>query len=416
MQLIPFLFGAHRVHSRGAPRRALDTNIVATFLVLTVVAGGVTSLPSSSAAADPVADAKAQAAAVMQKIQATDVQLQSLTDQYSAADYKLSQVNAAIVQTQAQMAANQREVIKDRTRLQKQAIQQYMSSGTSSNSTDMFTSNVNEAGVRTEYSSIASGNIATTIDTLGTAQTRLRASQDSLKSQQNQASATRNSLMAAKSQAGTLVAQEQATLSSVNANIQALVAQQKLAQQLAAAAAAAAAFKSRVAAAQVTTTPSPTATQGTAPHPTTATTAGSGNGSLPSVGDTKVPPQPLPPPPPLPGGTSSAVQAAVSQVGVPYVWGGASPSGFDCSGLVMWAYAQVGINLPHYSGAQYSATVHIPLADIQPGDLLFYGPGGSDHEAMYIGGGSMVEATHTGDFVRIDGVRSDGGLVVGRVQ
>jgi cell wall-associated NlpC family hydrolase len=110
------------------------------------------------------------------------------------------------------------------------------------------------------------------------------------------------------------------------------------------------------------------------------------------------------------------VEAAVSQVGVPYVWGGASPSGFDCSGLIMWAYAHVGISLPHYSGAQFSSTVHIPLADIQPGDLLFYGPGGSDHEAMYIGGGSMVEATHTGDFVRIDGVRSDGGLVVGRVQ
>jgi cell wall-associated NlpC family hydrolase len=58
-------------------------------------------------------------------------------------------------------------------------------------------------------------------------------------------------------------------------------------------------------------------------------------------------------------------------------------------------------------------TVHFPLADIQPGDLLSYGPGGSDHEAMYFGGSSMVEATHTGDFVRI---RIGGGLVVGRIQ
>jgi cell wall-associated NlpC family hydrolase len=401
---------AHRGRSRYSLKRALGTNVVASLVVLTMTAGALASLPPASAAADAVADAKAQAGAVMQKIQATDAQLQSLTDQYTAADYKLSQVNSAIAQTQAQLVANRREVTKDRSKLQKQAIQQYVSSGTSSNSTDMFTSNVNEAGVRSEYSSIAAGNITTTISRLGTAETQLRASQDSLKSQQDQASTTRSSLMTAKSQASTLVAQEQATLSSVNANIQALVAQQKLAQQQAAAAAAAAAFNSKVAAAQAANSQSPTTTQGTTPHPTKGTTADSSNGSSTSGGGSKVPP------PPLSSGTSSAVEAAVSQVGVPYVWGGASPSGFDCSGLIMWAYAHVGISLPHYSGAQFSSTVHIPLADIQPGDLLFYGPGGSDHEAMYIGGGSMVEATHTGDFVRIDGVRSDGGLVVGRVQ
>jgi septal ring factor EnvC (AmiA/AmiB activator) len=96
-----------------------------SLVVLTMTAGAIASLPPSSAAADPVADAKAQAAAVTQKIQATDRQLQSLTDQYTAADYKLSQVNSAIVQTQAEMAANQREVTKDRIRLQKQSIQQY---------------------------------------------------------------------------------------------------------------------------------------------------------------------------------------------------------------------------------------------------------------------------------------------------
>ena len=103
-------------------------------------------------------------------------------------------------------------------------------------------------------------------------------------------------------------------------------------------------------------------------------------------------------------------------IGVPYVWGGSSPAGFDCSGLVEWAYAQVGIGLPHYSGGQYDDTTHIPLADIEPGDLLFYGPGGSEHVAMYVGGGSMIEAPYTGATVHITGVRTDGGFVgVGRV-
>jgi cell wall-associated NlpC family hydrolase len=82
----------------------------------------------------------------------------------------------------------------------------------------------------------------------------------------------------------------------------------------------------------------------------------------------------------------------------------------------MWAYQQVGISLPHYSGAQYNATTHIALADIAPGDLLFYGPGGSDHVAMYIGGGEMVEAPYTGSTVHDTPMRTGNGFVgVGRV-
>ena len=97
------------------------------------------------------------------------------------------------------------------------------------------------------------------------------------------------------------------------------------------------------------------------------------------------------PPPTAPGG-AGAVQAAESQIGVPYVWGGESPKGsaspgFDCSGLTAWSWGQVGVGLPHYSGAQMSDSTPVPVSDLQPGDLLFYGPGGSDHVAMYVGGG-----------------------------
>ena len=109
------------------------------------------------------------------------------------------------------------------------------------------------------------------------------------------------------------------------------------------------------------------------------------------------------------------MQAAEREIGVPYVWAGASPSGFDCSGLVAWSYAQVGISLPHFSGAQFASTTHISMADIAPGDLLFYGPGGSEHVAMYVGGGSMIEAPYTGSFVHITGVRTDGLAGIGRV-
>ena len=95
------------------------------------------------------------------------------------------------------------------------------------------------------------------------------------------------------------------------------------------------------------------------------------------------------------------MQAAESQIGVPYVWGGESPKGsaspgFDCSGLTAWSWGQVGVGLPHYSGAQMADSTPVPVSDLQPGDLLFYGPGGSEHVAMYVGPGTMIEAPYTG--------------------
>jgi peptidoglycan DL-endopeptidase CwlO len=113
--------------------------------------------------------------------------------------------------------------------------------------------------------------------------------------------------------------------------------------------------------------------------------------------------------PPIPTGSSKAlgaVRAALSQLGVRYVWGGASPKqGFDCSGLTMWAYKQVGIDLPHYGGDQWNAGVHVSRADLEPGDLVFFY---SDihHMGMYIGDGKFVHAPHTGAVVQISDLSS----------
>jgi len=91
---------------------------------------------------------------------------------------------------------------------------------------------------------------------------------------------------------------------------------------------------------------------------------------------------------------------ALQEVGVPYVWGGASPTqGFDCSGLVMWLYAKHGINLPHFAAAQYDGGRKIPIADLRPGDLIFFHHLG--HVVIYIGNGYVVQAPHTGGFVEI---------------
>ncbi|MWA02117.1 NlpC/P60 family protein [Actinomadura sp. LD22] len=100
------------------------------------------------------------------------------------------------------------------------------------------------------------------------------------------------------------------------------------------------------------------------------------------------------------GKAAQALRYAMSKLGSPYVWGAAGPSTFDCSGLTMWAYRQVGINLPHYTGSQWNAGTHVSESQMQPGDLIFFY---SDlhHMGMYVGGGKMIHAPHTGDVVRI---------------
>jgi cell wall-associated NlpC family hydrolase len=98
-----------------------------------------------------------------------------------------------------------------------------------------------------------------------------------------------------------------------------------------------------------------------------------------------------------------ALQAALSRRGDPYVWGAAGPSAFDCSGLVVWAFAQEGIALPHYTGDLWNSGVHIPRNDLEPGDLVFFFPDIS-HVGIYIGDGLMVDAPDFGLTVRVDPV------------
>jgi len=111
------------------------------------------------------------------------------------------------------------------------------------------------------------------------------------------------------------------------------------------------------------------------------------------------PSAPAPPstaPPPTHGGV---VGIAMHYLGTPYVWGGASPSGFDCSGFVMYVFAQVGVSLPHSSYAQYGYGSPVSRGDLQPGDLVFFD--GLGHVGIYVGGGSFIHSPHTGDVVKI---------------
>jgi cell wall-associated NlpC family hydrolase len=102
---------------------------------------------------------------------------------------------------------------------------------------------------------------------------------------------------------------------------------------------------------------------------------------------------------------SGAADAALGQLGTPYVWAGSQPGGFDCSGLVMWAFAQVGVSLPHSSYAQYGYGVPVSRDQLQPGDLVFFD--GLGHVGIYIGGDQFVHAPHSGDVVKISSLSED---------
>ena len=114
---------------------------------------------------------------------------------------------------------------------------------------------------------------------------------------------------------------------------------------------------------------------------------------------------------PLPSGSGNAQAAAIAlrYLGVPYVWGGSSPSGFDCSGLASYAYAQIGKSVPHYTGAIWSAFPQVPSGQLQPGDLVFFH--GLGHVGIYLGGDQFVHAPHTGDVVKVSQLSTYSGYV-----
>ncbi len=105
-------------------------------------------------------------------------------------------------------------------------------------------------------------------------------------------------------------------------------------------------------------------------------------------------------PPPTRAARSEVVSVAMRYIGAPYSWGAAGPNSFDCSGFTMFVYRQVGVSLPHSSGAQFGSGERVSRADLQAGDLVFFGSP-IHHVGIYVGGGSYIHSPHTGDVVRI---------------
>lgn len=349
------------------------------------------------AAGDAISDAKAKAAAIESELTQAQNEMSTLSQQYDEAQYHLTQINSSIATTKANVAADQTQVANDKATLAKAAVANYISDGTAAAQNPIFSGNEKTLGATTEYNTIAEGDISLAVDNLHSAENSLDNQVAQLQGEQSQAQTQVTVEQNAVNQNAQAVQQQKSALASENSQIASLVQQQEQAQ----AAAAAKAAQERQAAAAAAA-----AQAAAAPAPSSSGAVGAAAPAALSQAA---------PPPSSPGG-AGAVQAAESQIGVPYVWGGESPKGsaspgFDCSGLTAWSWGQVGVGLPHYSGAQMGDSTPVPISDLQPGDLLFYGPGGSEHVAMYVGPGTMIEAPYTGASVWLTGLRLGGDFV-----
>jgi len=325
---------------------------------------------------------KAQIAQLENQLNSINYQADAAVNNYDGAMWRLQTAKQQISENAAAIATNTAQLGRSEgvlaTRLrelyatpQPNAVQVLLATGNITSVVD--TENLVQH-IGNEDGAVVKG-VRTTVNNLKTARVQLIAAQQTATQQVAAAQQEKGKVLA-------LLSQQKSVLANAQANLRAQIA----AQQAAAAAAAAAQAAAVRAAAQAAQS-----TQVVQQQPTGQVASSSGGSSGGGGGATA--------PVSLPSGAGNAAAVAVAEryIGVPYVWGGESPAGFDCSGLVAYAYAQIGKYLPHYTVAQYDMFPKVPISQLQPGDIVFFY--GLSHEAMYIGGGMLIQAPHTGAFV-----------------
>jgi peptidoglycan DL-endopeptidase CwlO len=333
-----------------------------------VIALAVAALAlGGSATADPsVSSKQAEAQHVLGQIQQIDSSLERAVESYNAANSKLARIRGDLKENRYALTVAKSNLSHAQRTLSSRLVALYTSDSSSSTlEVVLGASNLDDLLTRIDTAHRVSSQDSQVVSTVRAYRTAVKTHQLQLE----HAQAAQQQVVAAKAaeqaRIQSQLAQRRALLSTIKSQIATLQAQERQRQV-----ALAAQARSRI---------------GVIRPP------GSGVGAAATTpeGATVAPPSRY-------GGV---VGIAMRYLGVPYVWGGASPRGFDCSGLVMYVFAQVGVSLPHYTGGQYASGVAVSRDQLQPGDLVFFN--GVSHVGIYIGGGQFIHAPHTGDVVKI---------------
>lgn len=353
-------------------------------VVILVTATAATTVFPALSGASPVDDKRRQAAELQHQIDANDNQIVMLSEQLNGARLHQNEAQAGIEEAQRRTDAAEAQRRHLHGILSRRAAQMYQGAGSSSPLSEMDVKSLGEIATRSRYAAAAADHDDNLIAKLQKAKEDLAVRKAELARQEAAARAEADAAAAAKSKIDAANRQATALKQQVNGEIASILKQEADAR-------AAAAQRD----AQRRATQAPTRA------------GGGGGGSIPP----NFPNVPAPN-----AGAAAAVAFAKAQVGKRYVYATSGPDTYDCSGLTARAWQEGGVGLAHYSGAQYQQTMRIGSGDLQPGDLIFYGPGGSNHVEIYIGGGMAVSASNPSSGVKLAGVRYGSASGYGRVR
>ncbi len=361
-----------------------------------------TTLPGPAPNQSQIDATKSQVTQIENTLAQEEQQTSILDDKYNTAVQNLQNAQSSLQSIAVSLAHDRSAVEADKRQVRADALAAYVYATPETGLASYFSSSATLNQARNQYTEQIVGNLTKDEGTLQHSAARLQTEQVQ---QQTVAAQAQSEAAQAKSLAQANVqeaAATKATLAQVQGQLAQQVAQAAIAeaqQEAAAAAAAASAAQRQQAAAAAATAATVAGAVGGASSGAAATDAANQAAGAGPVGGSSQ----------GSGGGMAAVQAAVSQLGVPYVFGGEQAGvGFDCSGLVQWAWAQAGVTMPRTTETEWPTLTHVPLDALQPGDLLFYynldGDNQVDHVVMYTGSGpygtnTVIQAPFTGSTV-----------------